>query len=134
VTSGSSTVEVWEVESATTVSLLKVSSGAISSGQDGGFFTSVSSNGRANAIIWALGRPVSSGQPLTLYAFNPDMGGSTLTPLFQSSAGSWTNYISNANLVPVVANGEVFVASYQQLQIFGLVPPKTKVVKNKHPR
>jgi hypothetical protein len=29
---------------------------------------------------------------------------------------------ANANIVPVVANGEVFVASYGQLYIFGTVP------------
>jgi len=40
--------------------------------------------------------------------------------LFQGQAGQWPNIYGNSNLVPVVANGEVFVASYQQLQIFGL--------------
>jgi hypothetical protein len=49
--------------------------------------------------------------------------------LFQAPAGSWPNYGNNANLVPVVANGEVFVASYQQLQIFGLLSPKKKARK-----
>jgi hypothetical protein len=30
---------------------------------------------------------------------------------------------SNANVVPTVANGKVYVASNKQLQIFGLLPP-----------
>ena len=51
--------------------------------------------------------------------------------LFQGSAGSWINLGNNANLVPVVANGEVFVASYQQLQIFGLLSQKNRVAKKK---
>lgn len=51
--------------------------------------------------------------------------------LFQATAGSWVNLVNNANLVPVVANGEVFVASYQQLQIFGLLPPKNKAARKK---
>ena len=40
--------------------------------------------------------------------------------LFKGVAGAWPNLGGDANLVPVVANGLVFVASNQQLQIFGL--------------
>src|SRR5208282_3125780 len=47
-------------------------------------------------------------------------GGSTMKQLFKATAGIWPNLGGNANLVPVVANGQVFVASNQQLQIFGL--------------
>jgi hypothetical protein len=39
-----------------------------------------------------------------------------------TAAGNWPNLTGNANLVPVVANGQVFVASNKQLQIFGLLP------------
>jgi hypothetical protein len=35
-------------------------------------------------------------------------------------AGQWPVQTGNANLVPVVANGKVYVASYGQLQIWGL--------------
>lgn len=132
VTSGNATPEVWKLQTTPNVTLTMVTSGTMtaSSAQDPGFFTTISSNGTANPIIWALARPVAVGQPaITLYAFNPDAGGSTMPVLFQSAAGSWPNYGNNANLVPVVANGEVFVASYQQLQIFGLLPPKTKARK-----
>jgi hypothetical protein len=107
-----------------------VTSGTISSGQDPGFFTAISSDGTANPIIWALGKPVSGNQQETLYAFNPDAGGSTMSMLFQGVAGSWPSG-GNANLVPVVANGEVFVASYQELQIFGLLTPKNKAARKK---
>jgi hypothetical protein len=57
------------------------------------------------------------------------MIGGTTPPLFQAPAGSWPNYGNNANLVPMVANGEVFLASDQQLQIFGLLSPKNKARK-----
>ena len=40
--------------------------------------------------------------------------------LFKGTAGVWPSFFGNSNLVPVVANGKVFVASYMQLQIFGL--------------
>jgi hypothetical protein len=35
-------------------------------------------------------------------------------------AGVWQNPDANSNLEPVVANGKVYVASYGQLQIWGL--------------
>lgn len=122
VSSGNSTIQVWKLATSPTVSLTNTTSGSISNGQDPGFFTSISSNGTSNPIIWALSRPATSnnGAPISLYAFNPDSGGGAMTNLFSSPAGNWPNMGGNANLVPVVANGLVFVASNQQLQIFGL--------------
>jgi hypothetical protein len=40
--------------------------------------------------------------------------------LFQGTAGTWPNTGGNANIVPVVVNGKVYVASNKQLNIFGL--------------
>jgi hypothetical protein len=57
---------------------------------------------------------------INLFAFNPDAGGAKMTQLFTGSAGSWPNTGGDANLVPVVANGHVYVGSNKQLQIFGL--------------
>jgi hypothetical protein len=37
-------------------------------------------------------------------------------------AGSWPNITNNAYLVPTVAAGKVYVASYHELAIFGLLP------------
>ena len=96
-----------------------------SSGQDPGFFTSISSSGSANAIIWAVARPnptaTNPATNLKLYAFNATPSGSSLPLLFMANnAGSWPNTKGDANTVPVVANGHVFVASYRQLSIFGL--------------
>jgi hypothetical protein len=91
-------------------------------GQDPGFFTSVSSSGPSNAIIWAVSRPDSRNDTsLTLYAINATPSNGTLPILFQANSGSWPNVLGNANAVPTVANGRVYVASYKQLSIFGLI-------------
>ncbi|MFZ0759946.1 MAG: hypothetical protein WAM69_08365 [Candidatus Sulfotelmatobacter sp.] len=124
VSSGARTVNVWKLRTSPSPVLTKVSSSPlVVNGQDGGFFTSVSSNGEANPIIWAVSRPASqTSTGILLYAFNPESGGATMTQLFQGSAGTWPNVKGNANIVPVVANGKVYVASYKQLQIFGMKP------------
>ena len=121
VASGGRTVTVWEVQTSPKPALVGVAhSPALISGQSPGFFTTISSNGRTNAIIWALSHPASNTSPgILLYAFDPSVSG-TMTQLFQGTAGAWPNFKGNANLVPVVANGRVYVASNRQLQIFGL--------------
>jgi hypothetical protein len=127
VTSGGSNVQVYQVLTSPSPALNMVaqSTSLISGYQDPGFFTSVSSNATSNAVIWALSRPKSaSSDAIHLYAFNPDSG-STLKPIYNTSAGTWPNVNGNANLVPVVANGEVFVASDKQLDIFGLTKAVT---------
>ena len=127
VSSGGRQLKVWQVQTSPKVGLQKVAaSTAIGGAQSPGFFTSISSNGTANPILWALSHPPNTTQaPIYLFAFDPDSGGSTMQPLFKGTAGAWPNLGGNANLVPVVANGQVFVASYQQLQIFGLTGQKT---------
>ncbi len=124
VTSGGDNVRSYKVVTSPAPALKPVSSSRALAGgiQDPGFFTSISSNGTASPIIWALSRPTgASGNPIYLFAFNPEVpAGGTMGSLFRQQAGSWPNTGGNSNLVPVVANGEVFVASYAQLQIFGL--------------
>ncbi len=123
VSSGGGNVEVWKLETSPAPSLTQVAtSTAIELGaQNPGFFTSISSNGEANPIIWALSHPANvNASPILLYAFNPEQGGSTMKPIFQEIGGAWPNVGGNSNLVPVVANGQVFVASNKQLRIFGL--------------
>ncbi|MGH6889150.1 MAG: hypothetical protein ACREHF_08150 [Rhizomicrobium sp.] len=120
VTSGNTTVGVWKLSSQGSPSLTPVSRyGGIADGMDPGFFTSVSSNGTAagSAIVWAVGRPVNNyPADVSLYAVDPDNG----TLLFSEVAGQWLNTGGNSNIVPVVANGLVYVASDQTLTIFGL--------------
>ncbi len=127
VSSGNRDAIVWKVQTSPSPALTKVIvSQEIGGTQDPGFFTTISSNGLANPIIWALSRPVKSTAAISLFAFNPDAGKRKMTTLFSGIAGSWPTLTANANLVPVVANGQVFVASNQQLQIFGLTGAKTK--------
>jgi hypothetical protein len=122
VSSGNTQAIVWKVKTSPKVALTMVKQASVNnSAQDPGFFTTISSNGNNNPIIWALSRPPkTSEEPIRLFAFDPESGGHTMKTLFQSKAGNWPNLSGDANLVPVVANGQVFVASHKQLQIFGL--------------
>jgi outer membrane protein assembly factor BamB len=127
VSSGGSNVIVWRIETASSnPTLVQESiSPSLSSGQDPGFFTTISSNGTAagSQVVWALGHPINTyPAQILLYAFDPstvDASGKS-TQLFSAVAGYWNSGNANANLVPVVANGKVFVATYKQLAIFGL--------------
>jgi len=67
-----------------------------------------------------------------LYAYQPVGGTFNLKPVFTSQvAGRWDvprkpgdpkPEGAHSYIVPVVANGHVYVASYKELDIFGLVP------------
>ncbi len=128
VSSGGTKVQTWKVQTSPSVALtLLGTSASVGGQQDPGFFTTISSNGTANPIIWAVSRPQNTAKaPLHLVVFNPDTGKKqhTIKQLFRAQAGVWPNLGGNSNLVPVVANGEVFVASNKQLQIFGLIGDK----------
>jgi hypothetical protein len=130
VSSGGSNVQVWKIQTSPKVALTRLEFSAnIGGQQDPGFFTTISSNGTANPIIWALNRPLATAKaPLDLFAFNPDGGKNknTIKQLFKTKAGYWPNLGGNSNLVPVVANGQVFIASNKVLQIFGLISGKAK--------
>jgi hypothetical protein len=86
-----------------------------------GAFTTISSNGTAagTAVLWVAS--VTNTNLVGLTAFDP--AAANFVPVFSSystgGAGSWPYYFGNGNIVPVVANGHVFVASYKQLDIFG---------------
>ena len=123
ISSGGSTVILWRIKISPTVSLQQEGTSAgIGGAQDPGFFTSVSSDEEHDAIIWAVSRPNnSSPADISLFAFKavPTSGG-TLDTLFQAPAGNWPNTGGNANLVPVVVDGKVYVGSNKQLNIFGM--------------
>ncbi len=96
---------------------------AFSDGQpdDGGTIPAISSNGTAakSAILWLVQRP-NDTQNYTMYLRAFDAANLS-RQLFSAPAGNWTNFNSNANAVPTVANGRVYVGSYKQLTIFGLL-------------
>jgi hypothetical protein len=122
VSSAGNTIISWKLQTSPSVTLVKERTfSALVSGQDPGFFTSVSSNGTQSgtAVISAVSRPTNTNPAnVLLYAFNAANG----SLLFSATAGTWPNP-GNANIVPVVANGQVFVASNQQLAIFGPITP-----------
>lgn len=129
VTSGGATIGVWQIYTSPSPGLTQVASASINS-LGGGFFTSVSSNGNDNVIIWAVSKRHSAegGPEPTLFAFHPVAGSSQLQQIFTSPAGNWDvphppGDGANSNIVPVVANGHVYVASFKQLDIFGFGPP-----------
>jgi hypothetical protein len=115
-------ITVWKVQTSPTVALVQEGAAKpVASGQDGGTFTSVSSNGTQAAVIWATGEPLDSNPAaVKLYAFDATPSGGTLPLLYSSQAGNWPFTAAAANIVPVVANGKVYVASNKQLTIFGL--------------
>jgi hypothetical protein len=129
VSSGGGNVNVWKVNFGSPVKLHQesYSPGSLSDGSlhSPGFFTSISSNGRdsASTVIWAVSRSTSSNPTqILLVAFGAEpTTGTTVLPLrFVAPAGVWTSLYGNSNIVPMVANGRVYVASYKQLAIFGL--------------
>jgi len=120
VSSGQTWVDVWQVAAGHGKPSLSMQSqySNIADGQDWGFFTSVSSNGTTEGtdIVWAVGRPTDNDPAyVDLYAVDPDNG----QLLFSEVAGQWLNTTGNSNIVPMVANGLVYVASDQMLTIFG---------------
>ena len=139
VSSGGSEIGVFQINTSPSTGLTQIHAADLNVddpqfGTGGnGLFTAVSSNGAANVIIWAVSRREAHKDPQhfpRLYAYQPVAGTWNLKPVFASQvAGRWdlagpSNAPDGAlsNIVPVVANGHVYVASYKELDIFGLVP------------
>jgi len=121
VSSAGASVQTWQIQTAPSPALILEGTGSVQqSEQDPGFFTVVSSHYAylPSAIIWAVARPTGS-TPLMLYAFAAEASSGTLKQLYSAPAGTWPNLGGNANIVPVVANGKVYVAAYKSLMIFG---------------
>ncbi len=132
VASGGNSVTVWKVPLSRRVKLAEDgSSYYLPGGQDPGFFTAVSSDGKKpGAIIWALARPNYVPGNITLFALESEpqsTSGNQLPVLYSAPAGAWDSTGGDADLVPVVANGKVYVASYEQLDIFGLLGSRKAV-------
>ena len=129
VTSQGDVLDTWRVDTTKSVPLILEGTSSLAPDvQDPGFFTSVSSNGTqaGSTIIWAVQRPTSATTPtVTLYAYSATPTVGALPVLYSGVVGPWPNLNGNANLVPVVANGNVYVASYQSLSIFGLLSSST---------
>jgi outer membrane protein assembly factor BamB len=123
VSDGGNRIIIWRVQTSPTTTLVQENVAPRFPSQNNGSFTTISSNGpsspAAPAIIWSVERP-GKGKALTartLYAFNAATG-AVLTSI--PNAAVWSQLTANANIVPVVANGKVYVASDKLLNIFGL--------------
>jgi hypothetical protein len=129
VTSGGTIIKEFNVVTSPKPALTAFNAVVINNGQSvqypSGFYTSVSSNGKNSAIIWAISRPLSNTQPdMTLYAVNPNTTTGKMDLLYSTVAGQWPYYTGRYNLPPTVANGKVYVASNKLLNIYGLLPTK----------
>jgi hypothetical protein len=116
VSSGGHTLRTWIVDSTQSPLLtLEASAPIEKSGQAGGFFTSISSDGKINGttIIWAVGRPFGADKHVTLFAFDAAASNGSLTLLWSEAAGNWQSTGNSPDIVPTVANGMVYVASYR---------------------
>jgi hypothetical protein len=121
VSSGGTSVILWQIQSSPTLLVKRAASPELPTGPDPGFFTSVSSSGAKHTIIWAVTRPVSADDPrVWLYAFQVNPTGQQLPQIFAGVAGTWGDANHDANTVPVVANGRVYVVNDAGLSIFGL--------------
>jgi len=125
VSGGNRQIVSWRLQTAPSVALTQESiSPVLPSVQDPGLFTTVSSNGTAanSAVVWTVTRPATrSPATVSLDALDPASG----AILFSGVAGTWPSVDGNANIVPTVFNGHVYVASFGQLAIFGLLPGGT---------
>jgi hypothetical protein len=122
VSSGKNRIELWAVPSSPTTALVeRFGSPVLSTGPDPGFFTTISSDHGGPPVIWAVTRPLSQlDARVWLYAFGLPKVGKLLTQLYAAPAGLWVETNHNASIVPVVANGRVYVASDAELAVFGL--------------
>lgn len=138
VSSGGNRVMLWQVKTAPAPALkllaetapLATGGGSYApSNSHSGLFTTVSSNGGANPLVWAVLRPVNqTDRRVWLNAFPTTLptGATTLPPLVSLLAGEWPQLYQQPNIVPVVANGKVYIGSQGMLTIFGLLPPAAK--------
>jgi hypothetical protein len=82
---------------------------------------SASSNGAQNGIVWAVKfDQFNTGGPAVLYAFDPN---DLSTVLYESDTNAKRDSAGPANKfsVPVVTNGKVYVATYKEVDVYGLL-------------
>jgi hypothetical protein len=78
----------------------------------------VSSNGSQNGIIWAV---ENQGGAAVLHAYNPT---NIATELYDSNQApnSRDHFSDNKFIVPMIANGKVYVGTTNSVAVFGLLP------------
>jgi len=81
---------------------------------------SISSNGNVagTAVVWIVRTLVTCcALPMTLYAFD---AADLHHQLFSTSLGNWPTQDSHPTIVPTIANGKVYVATPNSIEVFGL--------------
>jgi hypothetical protein len=131
-------LDIWQLQTGNKKPYLTYDTGnSVNGSQDPGFFTTISSNGtqQGSHVIWAVERPSNfTTNAVVLDAFDPANSANLLFSSPNTTAGTWPfDCCANANLVPVVANGHVFVGSYQNLSIFGLASGGKKPIAQGRP-
>jgi hypothetical protein len=126
VSSGNETLRVLTWQTGTYPALIQQGTAQMPGGPSPGAVTSISSGGPNNGIIWVVPRPLAWTTPgvnLNLMAFQATPVNGILPLLYLAPAGGWAYGAQGGgesnNAPPTVANGRVYVASYQQLTIFG---------------
>ncbi|MBS0447016.1 MAG: hypothetical protein JSR59_13825 [Proteobacteria bacterium] len=106
----------YAVSAATKPALTAAASGT-STGGWGGSMPIVSSNGTTpgTGVVWLV-RRVTNPQ---LEAYDAASLGA---PIYQATAGTWSNSRNNAYLTAMQANGRVYVGTYKTVTVFGLAP------------
>jgi hypothetical protein len=138
VESSGNTLDIWLLQTSNRKPYLTYDTGnSVNSGQDPGFFTTISSNGtqQGSHVIWAIERPSNyTTNAVVLDAFDPANSATEIYSSPNTTAGTWPfDCCANANLVPAVAGGHVFVGSYENLSIFGLSAGGTKPIMQGRP-
>jgi hypothetical protein len=85
----------------------------------------VSSNGTANGIVWAVDNTAFTHGPAVLYAYNADNLSQLLYSSAQAPNGRDTAGDANKYQDAVVANGYVYVAGANSVTVYGLLPTTT---------
>jgi hypothetical protein len=85
---------------------------------------SISANGNANGIVWAIQSGSSTG---TLYAFD---AGDLSTQLF---SGTFSTNNHTKFVTPMIANGKVYVGESTGVAVFGLLNQGAKLLKKPAP-
>ena len=82
----------------------------------------ISSNGTANGIVWAVDNTAFTTGPAVLYAYNADDVGQLLYSSARAANGRDTAGPAVKYADAVVANGDVYVAGAQSVTVYGLLP------------
>jgi outer membrane protein assembly factor BamB len=89
---------------------------------------SISANGTANGIVWA----VEAATPGVLHAYD---AANLANELYNSNqaAGGRDQFVENKFITPMIANGKVFVGTPDSVVVFGLLEKSTPLSRMTHP-